>query len=154
MKEPKNCETTMTIIQGNLWDELGHADLILFTANNTLDKNGHLVMGAGAALEAKELFPDAPARFGHLLNGGTPNYGVAILGYADFHLGAFQTKIHWRDPSPLSLIEYSVNKLIHCADRFRRIALNFPGTGCGLVSESVVMPIIQKLPDNVFIYQK
>ncbi|MEK6860596.1 MAG: hypothetical protein AABY07_01375 [Nanoarchaeota archaeon] len=48
----------MILVKGNMWDELGKAELILVTANSNIKKNGALVMGAGAAKEARDRFPD------------------------------------------------------------------------------------------------
>ena len=38
-----------TFLRGNLWDEIGKADIILVTTNATLNKNKELICGRGAA---------------------------------------------------------------------------------------------------------
>ena len=153
----------MHIITGNLWDELGVADLVLFTGNSTLDgRLKRLVMGAGAAKEAANLFPGLSLALGEVLKsrglvGGF--YGV-IQGrskHRDGNLhrvGAFQTKTNWREYSPIGLIEDSARVLAKMAPVFGRIALNMPGCGFGGLTEGEVLPRIEFLPDNVFIYRK
>ena len=42
----------MQLVEGNLWDALGRAHLLLVSANATVASAGHLVMGRGAAREA------------------------------------------------------------------------------------------------------
>lgn len=154
----------MQLIQGNLWNEIGKADLILFTANSTFDKNGALVMGAGAAKEAVELFPRFSQALGNSLGGSTANcafygltFGMATHKDGTRHLiGAFQTKFHWREPSTLELIADSTKMLNETIERYRweRIALNFPGIGLGGLDRADVLPIIETLPDNVFVYER
>jgi hypothetical protein len=149
----------MQIIKGNLWDELGHADVILFTANNTLNAKGELVMGAGAAREAKERFPDLPRFLGYQIASKTGDYGVVstMVPYQGGRqrIAAFQTKRHWKSPSPLDLLKLSCEKLAGYAKQFpvQRIALNYPGIGLGGLTESDVLPLLETLPDNVFVYR-
>ncbi|MBW3636714.1 MAG: hypothetical protein KY445_09675 [Armatimonadetes bacterium] len=147
----------MQIITGDIWDELGKADLILIPTNSTLSPRGELVMGAGVAKQAKEHFPMAPYWFGRKIN-ARRDYGIVTYPeswkWFSFWLGAFQTKYNWRNPSPLELIERSTKKLDAKASLFDRIAMPMPGTGLGGLTESDVLPILEKLPDNVFIYKK
>lgn len=144
----------MNLIKGNLWDEIGRADLILFTANNVLDKRGHLVMGAGVAKQAKELFPLLPSALGHRLKDCTNYWGVVTVPWCpEYRLGAFQTKYHYSNKSPLELVRRSTEKLALNARQFNRIALNFPGIGLGGLPRAAVLPVIETLPDNVWIYE-
>ncbi len=147
----------MNLIIGSLWEELGKADLLLFPANNVIDKSGALVMGAGVAKQFKVRFPDIPHLLGDNIRERLPFYGVATepLKWADgaLRIGAFQTKYHWRDPSPLELIGRSAAVLGKHASRFSRIAMPLPGCGLGGLNEIDVLPILESLPDNVFIYK-
>lgn len=154
----------MQIIYGDLWYEVGQASLLLFTANSTLDARGHLVMGAGAALEAKRWFPELPAWFGDRIRehewGGGDNYGLLIhpTAHDGTRIGTFQVKGHWCEPASPWLIEHSTQMLAQyielSTDSNERIAMNFPGIGRGQLSREEVLPIISRLPDNVFVYER
>lgn len=157
----------MIVRIGNLWEEVGRSDLVLFTANSVLDSRGHLVMGAGAALEAKRQFPMLPANLGLILEKHpTPKkYGVLVSNYYRFadpysstrrgtFLGAFQTKENWKDNSRLDLIEYAVEVVNILLPNYPRIAINFPGINHGRLREEDVLPLLQSLPDSVVFYKK
>ncbi len=146
----------MKIMVGNLWDELGKADLILFTANSSIDSHGCLVMGAGAAAQAREHFPELPRLLGELISEYAIDgyYGWCSVRTEDgYMVGAFQAKYHWRDKSDLALIEQSCKELLDACGDYERIAMNFPGIGLGSLKESAVLPLLEMLPDNVFIYK-
>lgn len=153
----------MKIVIGDMWDELGKVDLILFTANSTVIK-GDLVMGGGAAYDAKRFFPKAPSIFGEaLLEKGlaNKNFGVLIVddyvlrcGYGcDTLLGAFQTKREVYYNSTLDIIKYSVDKLNEIAGQYESIAINMPGTGLGGLDPKYVFPIVEHLADNILVYK-
>jgi hypothetical protein len=153
----------MNIITGNLWDEIGKADLILFTANSTLTVRGQLVMGAGVALEAKRHFPATPERFGGLVRIRCANmgfYGIIICPCLRSQdgvfqsLGAFQVKANWQNKAQRNFIQQSAAQLSSIAPDFERIAMNFPGIGAGGLDEQEVTPLLKDLPDNVWIYKK
>lgn len=154
----------MTVIVGNMWDEIGVADA-LFVTTNAVVWYGCLVMGRGAAQEARDRFPGLAEDFGRILT----QYGVAGRKYGvilsrlravkngkETRLGAFQTKLDWRDSSPLELVRFSTHRLkLHATSRsFERFVLNFPGISNGRLTEAEVLPIISSLPDNVFVYKK
>ena len=163
----------MILERGNMWDVFGKTDLFLITTNPIRRKDGAVVMGRGIALEAKTKFPDLPYMFGEVLAGaerhqdvGDPLYplNVGIIGVCDGQmLGWFMTKTHWRSPSDLAVIEKSVEQLIPWeyiptynddVRRRIRIDLNFPGIGNGKLRREDVLPLLQKLPDNVHIWEK
>jgi hypothetical protein len=152
----------MHLVQGNLWDELGKADLILVTTNGVLKADGELVMGAGVAKQAACKVIGLPKVLGHqiklhgrLLGSGTYSY-LLLPGYCyqGSWIGAFQSKFHWQDSSPLDLIKDSVYALGQVAPRFTRIAMAFPGIGHGGLRKDQVLPILETLPDNVYVYTR
>lgn len=153
----------MTLCKGDIWqNELGKADLILVPGNSTLKKNGELVMGAGAALELAQRFPDAPRAFGKANQSPVCeqcNYGVVfdtlVSNGEKYRVGLFQSKTHWRNSSDLTLIAWAAGQLLNFANvqRHWRIALCFPGIGLGGLKREDVLPILEKLPDNVFVYE-
>lgn len=150
-----------TYVIGELWDEIGKSSLLLVTTNSTVRNDGALVMGRGAALEAKERFPTFPFWLGEQMRhypGGI--YGV-LWGYQDeqlrrsgTQLGAFQVKIHWRDDASLLVIAFSAGQLALLSQRHTRIAMNIAGTGNGRLNAHDVLPILEPLPPHVHIYTK
>jgi hypothetical protein len=152
----------MQLVKGNLWDEIGKADLILVTANSTLNNCGELVMGAGAALEAKKRWPWMPQRAGAYIRDFATHDGTGMFyGLMTFQaekgldgqVGLLQTKHGWRYPSSQALITRSLRMLWGSANSFHRIALNFPGIGLGGLKREDVLPLLEVLPDNVFVYE-
>jgi len=153
----------MEVIIGNLWDEVGRADLILVTTNSYITQDHLLVMGRGAAKEAATRYPTLPRllgdvilrRFSHL--GG---YGVIVIGGmpgGTEAIGAFQVKRHYREKADPQLIGRSAEGLVlHLAKYtyYKRVAMNFPGIGYGGLMEDEVWPHIKDLPDNIFVYKR
>lgn len=149
----------MIITVGNMWDELGVADLILFTANSVITRGGRLVMGAGAALEAKNRYPWLSYYLANEIKKfpDPDRYGVAIYDrkvYKDTRIGAFQTKEDWKRNSRLDLIETAVEKVKLLVPEYPRIVINFPGINHGRLTEQQVLPVIRSLPDSVIFYKK
>jgi hypothetical protein len=147
----------MRLITGDLWSEIGRANLILVTTNAVVTRSGRLVMGRGAAREARDRFPGFDADLGAAILGSPSPYGVAVA-QRDYHpvtwLGAFQVKHHWKDRAQPDLIAFSVERLATITNRYARIAMNFPGIGNGGLQPEVVLPLLQKLPNHVFIYHR
>jgi O-acetyl-ADP-ribose deacetylase (regulator of RNase III) len=163
--------SSMEVIEGDLWSEVGKADLILFTANADLDRNGELVMGRGAALEAKRRWPSLARELAEA-TGGKRDYGLAwargLKTGSKTKLGCLQVKRAWRDPADLKLIDWSAGKLAAALERWLgnpehagqefRVAINYPGIGQGTggLREEDVRPILERhfkdLPVVVYKY--
>lgn len=147
-----------TYIVGNLWDEIGTADLLLVTTNSSLRKDGSLVMGRGAAFEAKERYPKLPYALGEGIKSlPTKIYGLAL--WTDIYdqgtlIGAFQVKYVWQDDALLELIAYSAGFLQGVAWDYKRIAMNFPGIGNGRLSRPLAEIFLTPLPSHVYVYTK
>lgn len=158
----------MILHRGNMFEQ-SKADIILFTANSTLDRLGHLVMGKGAALDAKLKYPGIADEMGRLILefyessaplwkntstysvGGT-KYGVILAEFRSKPtIGAFQSKYFWGDTSSLELIDFSVQKVKLLSGK---VALNFPGIGHGGLDRVDVLPILQQLPDTVEVWER
>lgn len=143
-----------------MWDVFGNTDLFVITTNPIRRKDGAVVMGRGIALEAKKKFPHLPYDFGTTLEhtdfqGRDPGFGI-IDFYEHQLVGYFMTKHHWRESSVLSVIENSTDDLIAFLTDGPidyRVDLNFPGIGNGKLTRQDVLPIIQRLPDNVHIWE-
>lgn len=148
----------MILERGNMWDIFGKTGLFLLTTNPIRRKDGAVVMGRGIAKEAKERYPDLPYRFGKRLDSKDAKGQRALTGeidtFDDQIVGFFMVKNHWADEAVPSIIEDSVNDLLSWAPHhLYRIDLNFPGIGNGRLSRDIVLPIIEKLPDNVHVWE-
>lgn len=143
-----------TFHTGNYWDAWEDADLFLFTSNGIVGVKGNLIMGAGTAYQVMQRFPGINLRFGAQLQKGKNRYGLLIDSATK--IGAFQTKLHFRNPSPLELIDFSTEKLLEWIEEIpgKTIHMPFPGIGYGKLTTDEVMPILEKLPPEVHIWQK
>lgn len=148
----------MKIVREDLWKE---ADVHCVTTNAVFH-NGGLVMGAGAARQAVDRYPNIKEEAGDTVVkalkalGTTDLYGFLIVKYPNSvlqqaGLGIFQTKKHWREPSDVNVIYLSACMLAYQALYFPswKFRLNYPGIGLGGLSIDQVRPIIKTLPDNV-----
>lgn len=148
----------MREIIGDLWDSKD--EIILVTTNSFVKKNGELVMGRGAAKEAKELFPDFSLDLGYeITNIYGKKYGIIIIPYDRYDrlLGAFQVKYNWWEDADLDLIKFSTEILCkEMNENFNdlKCSLNFPGIGNGRLKYDDVLDIVKVLPDNVSLYRK
>lgn len=170
----------MKIVQGNIWDSIIHGpawagkgcQLLCITTNgivrNTTDKN-NLIMGAGIAKQAKDLYPLLPSLAAQVIEerGQLVSqelylrkylYGFLPVFYpqSGIILGLFQTKENWAENSRLSLIGYSTEMLASYIQYVgvERVSLNFPGIGLGGLERSKVLPIISSLSDIVTVYER
>jgi hypothetical protein len=151
----------MQLRRGNMWSAWNEADLFLITTNSIIKKNGALVMGAGIARQARDRFPGLDLALGgyiHLKRGGTRVlYGLIVSPkWPHARLGAFQTKIDWRDDSDPEVIKFSVECLLEWLEHFpdAKVHLAFPGINHGNLSVEQVLPIISALPDNVTVWHE
>ncbi len=131
-------------IRGDLWSlhPLSAKSPAFVTTNSFIKKDGRLAMGRGVALEAKIRFPEIDSDLGSKIH-HLEQYGVIFL--EKWSIGAFQTKSHFRDPSPLSLIELSTKKLAELIEvyNWEEVALPFPGIGFGGRKIWEVLPILE-----------
>lgn len=126
---------------------------ILITTNSYVRKDGHLVMGRGAASRLKDLEPGMPARFGNRI-GHLEFYGILFDEFSNY--GILQVKRHFKDPAELELIKGSMTMLKVTAALNPHITyrVNYPGIGFGQLTESEVRPRIENnIPPNLFIHK-
>jgi hypothetical protein len=123
---------------GNMWDTYDEAELFLITANSYVKQDGHLIMGAGIALEAKERFPGVDLAMGkhmrkHFCRSQGDYYVMISDGWPEKKLGLFQVKRHFSEPADLQLIELSAAKLAWMMNNrpWVNVHMNFPGIGAG-----------------------
>lgn len=144
----------------NIPDNEGYDVAAIFvTSNSYIKQNGALTMGAGAAKDMLNLYHGIDRTFGELLTGKhLTAYNILALPVYEQSvalLGLFQVKYHWNKPANLNLIATSANKLAQFADMFYGvIALNFPGIGNGELARQDVVPLLEVLPESVWVYEK
>lgn len=145
----------MNIISGNIWDCWKKPLHSLVVTTNQVIWQGKLVMGAGIAKEAKIRFPDLPKLMGLAIAGMTEPY---YLIECPQQIVCLQTKIDWRKPSPLDLVEESVKRLGILAEKNRSRVYNLPRPACGMGGrswEKEIKPICKKyLGSNCFVWSK
>lgn len=144
----------MKIKIGNIFECMDELDYVGITTNSTLNNKGHLVMGAGNAKQAKEVCPELPAIFGEQVSKGCGNLGFyGLLRHNQYF--ALQTKLHWRDKSPIEVVKRSINKLRLASLKHpdKVFGVPFPAINHGKLSEEEIVPLLKELPDNVIIFK-
>lgn len=151
--QPDAVEPSVQIVVGDIWES--GADAIFVTTNSIINSRGELVMGRGAAWQAKTRYPGLAKRFADQIrticgSGGEYN---ALLD-PETKVGALQVKYHWNSEADLELIKRSLQVLADNANAASHlsIAVNFPGIGNGKLSRAEVEPLLQVLPGNVTVY--
>lgn len=148
----------MRIVRGNMWDVWGQENsLFCITTNATVSRDGTLVMGAGIAKILSEKAPGISRAAGRLIEeDDNLHYGLLVIEYGIQLVGLFQTKVEFWKKSRLSLIQNSIKKLVEwCREhQWCVVNLNFPGIGCGGLSEGEVKPLLRELPDQVVVWER
>lgn len=159
----------MLLLAKDIWNfPPNKKGLVIVTTNGMLrSSNQHLVMGGGAAKEARDriqgvetLCGKAIVSYGTQEASGEWRYGFLPISqrlvYQQYGFGIFQTKYHWQQKSDLNLIRFSTEMLCayaleHSDQTFQ---LNYPGVGLGGLIPNDVFPIIRTLPANVIVCYK
>lgn len=166
----------MRLMKGDMWSS--KADCILVTANSTINQNGELVMGRGAAAELKIKYPSCAKIFADLIRpfpGPTEprdfmrrsyvvhdcRYGVIQIRLSGpqyqspTYRGILQVKTFFRANASKWTIEYSISQLntLALGSPGWTWAVNFPGIGYGGLLRSEVMPLLCQVPDNVEVWE-
>lgn len=133
--------------------------LFIVTTNGNLRADGRLVMGAGAAADAKHLYPNIELIAGKsIIEHGIKRNGFYLYGFLliAHEIAIFQTKGNWRDKADINLLQASCNMLrVWCNENpCRPVRMNFPGIGLGGLSEHAVLAIIKYLPDSVTVCKR
>jgi len=155
----------MKVVTEELWQRPEFPGMIVVTTNYTTKRNSALVMGRGAALQARERIPGIDVECGkaiiqHFGRTNELNYGFLVIrpenAPGKIGFGIFQVKEHFRDSASLSLIEKSAKRLATWANEHPNvnIRMNFPGIGYGHLSAADVLPLLRVLPDNVLVCRR
>jgi O-acetyl-ADP-ribose deacetylase (regulator of RNase III) len=135
-----------------IFDPAIECDAWCVTTNQTLDSRGHLVMGAGVALEAKRLFPHLPERWGAYVAHSGHGRVEATLCDAEYVVVSFPVKGSWRADALLPLITRSARELVTLTNRmgWTRVMLPRPGCGRGGLDWDDVRETIAPILDDRF----
>ena len=145
---------------GNLYTKFTPNQVIFATCNNVINSRG-LVMGGGNALAMAKAIPEAPALLGNRINEilrktNGKFYGIAIAQHNDYHIGAFQSKYHYADPSTLELIRSSLLILDNVASHnpSYEYHIPMPGIGLGGIPFNDVKNLIDsmELSENIYVW--
>ena len=136
--------------------EMFHASgYLIVTTNSFLTSEVKLVMGRGAAWVLKMKVPGIDLVFGKMISetcGHLGHYGLL------FHqrFGALQVKYRFDEKARLELIQFSLERLAEKSEEFpkSRFNINYPGIGNGGLRKPEVQPLLDVLPDNVFVWEK
>jgi hypothetical protein len=145
----------MQLIQDDIWDYVNKLDYVCITTNSIVKRDGSLVMGAGIALAAVHHNPQLPKEFGdQILAKNLAGKFYGLLVSQDKKYIAFQTKLHYRDNSPIEVVEKSCEMLGRLAKRYpeQSFGLPYPGISNGKLNPKDVYPFLINLPDNVHVY--
>ena len=143
----------MQLVQANIWHYAEQLDFVCITTNSIVKNNGELVMGAGNALQAKQRVPSLPLEFGKQVSDKNLSgqfYGLLVC---DKYI-AFQTKLHFANESPLEVVQRSVDSLRRLALKYpdKSFGLPFPAINHGKRTVAEILPFLETLPDNVYVY--
>jgi hypothetical protein len=141
----------MIEVPGDLWERYGEpGHVICITTNGCVRKDGRAVMGAGVALEAQRRAPLVPMQLALHLG----EFGNRVCWLDNGKMLAFPTKEDWRKPSILKRIKESATQLLHLAEDSPNFIFHLPrpGCGCGGLKWEQVKPLLEDLPNNVWVH--
>lgn len=146
----------MREIRGNMFGYLGRMKFRLFVTTNGFIKNdGTAVMGRGNAAQAVRVFREEyDLNLPELLGRSLKMKGNVVSRLTD-QLYSFPVKHHWADRASKTLIKQSVERLKQIIqednDKDRIYVLPRPGCGNGNLKWKYVKPLLESLPDSVWI---
>jgi hypothetical protein len=151
----------MKILQEELWIMPKAPGMIVVTTNGAMNGKGELVMGRGAARQAKDNIPGIARECGTKIwteYGKNPALYHFMVIRSPFRqdkigFGLFQVKMVWVDDASTEIIYRSAQALAKWANANPtvNIRMNFPGIGNGRLARNIVEPLLFGLPDNVVI---
>lgn len=155
----------MKEITGELWDfyarydyDTGTEYVVCITTNGFVKANGDAVMGRGCAREATQRIEGCAKLLGSYIKklGNVPGLMRTSADETE-GLFIFPVKHNWWEQADLDLIRKSAQALKEYArgthDRCKWI-LPRPGCGNGRLTYEQVKPLLEDLPDNVWVISK
>lgn len=142
------------IVREELWTPVELPVVYAVTTNAMVTAKG-LVMGRGAALQARNKIPGIAQEAGWALKGDRSYYWRIVRPPTEEKagFGVFQVKYHWGETANLKLIEKSVRHLAEwCSlNPAVTVRMNYPGIGNGKRTTEEVEPLLEPLPNTVWI---
>jgi hypothetical protein len=128
---------------------------LIVSTNSFLTSEVKLVMGRGAAWVLKMKVPGIDLVFGKMISETCGHLGCYGLLFHQRY-GALQVKYRFDEKAKLELIEFSLRRLAGIAKESpnSRFNINYPGIRNGGLRKQEVRPLLDVLPDNVFIWEK
>ncbi len=139
--------TSMIEIVSDYWRNV--ADYHCITTNGALRFNGHAIMGAGIAQQARSRYPELESELGKFIKAHGNHVYLLSHGFM-----LFPTKVHWNLNSDLDLIMRSARELVELTNTLpdaKRVLMTRPGCGMGRLSWQVVKVAIERILDDRFI---
>lgn len=130
-------------------------DVYLFTGNSYIKNNGAIVMGRGAAKQVRDTYPGIDKLFGEVIEKKPHLFLTWVSLPNEQVIGWFKVKRFWSENARIELIKASTKALKEVAEPRSTITfhMNYPGIGNGGLTFEDVQPIVETLPDNVWIYK-
>lgn len=135
----------MLEVTGNLWTY--PADFRVITTNGSIRRDGLAVMGRGCAREATERYPTLQRELGLYLK----QHGNRGRFFDKYNLFTFPVKHCWNEWADVGLIERSTVWFTRQLLKSCSYVMPRPGCGNGHLSWDLIRPILEPLPDNVFV---
>ena len=134
--------------------EMFRAQGLKIVTTNSFIMRQKLLMERGAALELRQMVPNIEFIFGKMIHescGHLGLYGLLMNG----KYGAAQIKYDFRDKADLDIIACSMGILAdHAKTNGHTYNINYPGIGHGGLSKEEVKPLLDILPDNVYVWER
>ena len=144
----------MNYKKGNLYtsENIEAYDFIGFTSNSVINKCGALVMGAGNAKACRDYYKGLDLALGAKIK-HLSEYNIVTS--AKYNVFGLQTKQDWREKSKKELVIRSIKMLDKFAKAYpnKKFACPFPGISHGGLKREDLVQYIEKLPDNIDIWE-
>ena len=144
----------MILKQGNILNDFENGDIICFTSNGIVKKDGSLVMGAGVAKTFRDTFKGIDKVMGEQVTKHGNNVlfaGTGCINNRKAFIFSFPTKINYKDNSSYTLIEKSCKQLLEIYNRGKKsgkftgkVHITPPGIVNGKLQWSIVYKILNK----------
>ena len=140
--------------RGNMFSYLGRMKFRLFITTNGFVKNdGTAVMGRGNAAQAVRVFREEYEINLPEVLGNSLKSRKNIVSHLTAQLYSFPVKEHWADRANMRLIKRSVSSLKEMIKENPNLVYILPRPGCGNgnLKWKNVKPLLEDLPDNVWV---
>lgn len=141
----------MIIKSGDIFKE--PSDALVVTTNRVVKHDGSLVMGAGIAAEFAKKDSMIPKKLGNKVTTLGNQCHLVFSSILEKYIISFPTKEHFKDPSPLWLIEKSTKELVELVNEnqyIHTVSMPLPGCGLGGLDPRDVISVLEEYLDDRF----